>query len=98
MLKKFKIVVTNDTNLILCQSCLEDKSVVPLQVVHTDLCDPAPCQSIDGYKYNVVFIDECTRFCWIIPLINKSKLSSTVVSFYHFVYTQFTTKIKTLQS
>lgn len=60
MLKKFKISVINNTNLILCQSCLEGKSVVPLQVVHTDLWDPAPCQSIDGYKYNVVFVDECT--------------------------------------
>lgn len=91
MLKKFKIAVINNTTPILCQSCLEGKFVVYLQVVHTNLWDFAPCQSIDGYKFNVVFIDECTQFCWIIPLINKSDLSSTVVSFYHFVCTQFTT-------
>ncbi|KAM1496471.1 hypothetical protein ACFXTO_031069 [Malus domestica] len=110
MLKKSNIVTVHDTPSTLCQHCLEgkfsklpfqsvqSKYVVPFEVIHSDLWGPAPCQSVDGFKYYVLFIDECTKFSWIFSLINKSDFFPTFVSFYHSVCTQFTTKIKTFQS
>ncbi|CAN6718565.1 unnamed protein product [Malus baccata var. baccata] len=37
-----------------------NKSIIPFEVVHSDLWGPAPCKSVDGYRYYVVFIDDCT--------------------------------------
>jgi transposase InsO family protein len=94
----------------MCHPCLEgkfsklpfpqhvNKSVIPFETIHTDLWGPAPCTSVDGYRYYTIFVDECTRYCWIFPLVNKSDLFSTFVLFYSFVVNQFTSTIKTLQT
>ncbi|KAM0958955.1 hypothetical protein ACFX2C_024187 [Malus domestica] len=61
-----------------CKACLQgkfanlpfpslaSKSVVPFEVIHTDVWGPSPSLSIEGYRYYVSFIDEsfideCTR-------------------------------------
>ncbi|KAB2595380.1 hypothetical protein D8674_030830 [Pyrus ussuriensis x Pyrus communis] len=110
MLKHAHITCAKDVVSTVCQSCLEGKftrlpfsprtlqSSIPFEIVHSDLWGPAPCSSIDGFKYYVTLIDECTRFCWIFPLINKSDFFDTFVSFCSFVNTQFSTTVKILQS
>ena len=84
MLSKANIRCSKDDIPIVYHSCLEGKftklpfhssthqSQIPFEVVHSDLWGPAPCNSIDGFKFYVIIIDECTRFCWVFPLINKS--------------------------
>ena len=74
------------------------KSVNPFEIVHSDVWGPAPCVSVEGFKYYVTFIDECTRFCWIFPICNKSDVGATFVSFYNFVVNQFNASVKVLQS
>jgi hypothetical protein len=110
MLHKANVHVPKTTSPIMCHPCLEgkfsklpfpqhvNKSVIPFETIHTDLWGPAPCPSIDGYRYYTIFVDECTRYCWIFPLVNKSDLFSTFVLFYSFVVNQFTSTIKTLQT
>jgi len=95
---------------LMCHPCLEGKfsklpfprhvnrSVIPFHTIHTDLWGPAPSISVDGYRYYTIFVDECTRYCWIFPFVNKSDLFSTLVDFYSFVSTQFASIIKTLQT
>ena len=34
----------------------------PFELVHTNLWGPAPLDSINGYKYYVIFVDHYTRF------------------------------------
>ena len=74
-----------------------NKSITPFDIIHTDLWGHAPSILVDVYRYYTIFVYECTRYCWIFPLVNKSKLFSTFVVFYSFVSTQFASTIKTLQ-
>ncbi|KAM1789190.1 hypothetical protein ACFX11_039377 [Malus domestica] len=110
MLKQANILCSKSSFSVMCSSCLEgkfcklpfslstNKSVKPFAVIHSDLWGPSPFVSIDGYRYYVIFVDECTRHCWLFPLINKSDVFTTFVAFYSFVLTQFATVIQTLQS
>lgn len=75
-----------------------NKSVNSFNTIHTDLWGPAPCCSFDDYRYYTVFVDECTRYCWLFPLINKSDLFSTFVVFHSFICTQFSATIQVLQT
>ena len=43
----------------------------PFELVHTDLWGPAPIDSINGYKYYVIFVDHFTRFTWMYLLTSK---------------------------
>ncbi|KAM1547885.1 hypothetical protein ACFX1Z_009145 [Malus domestica] len=110
MLHKSKMSVVKDTSPMVCQSCMEEKfaklplqsvstrSVIPFEVIHSDLWGPTPCISIDGFRYYAIFVDECTRFCWMFTLLNKLDLHSVFATFYQFVYTQCSAKIKILQN
>lgn len=94
----------------MCRSCLDGKftklpflsshtkSAIPFEIVHSDIWGPAPCTSIDGYKYYVTLIDECTRFCWLFHLSHKSDFYDVFINFCAFFSTQFSTSVKTLQS
>lgn len=109
MLKKSNVSFVADTIPILCHRFLEgkftklpfnndvSKYVSPFEIVHSDVWGPAPCVSIEGFKYYVTFIDECTRYCWIFPIINKNEVCSTFISFYKSTLNQFNVSIKVLQ-
>jgi hypothetical protein len=55
-------------------------------------------QSISGFKYYVVFIDDWSRFTWIHPLHRKSEVFENFIKFKLLVENQFSTKIKQIQS
>lgn len=94
----------------ICTYCLEgkmhrlpfpasvSKSTVPFYKVHSDVWGPVPCLSLEGYRYYVTFIDDCTKFMWIFPLINKSEVLTQFMKFCAFVKTQFNSHIKIFQS
>lgn len=33
---------------------------------------PAPVQSIDGFRYYIIFVDHYTKYIWFFPLKAKS--------------------------
>lgn len=68
-----------------------------LQLIHTDVWT-SPVQSVSGYKYHVVFIDDFSRFTWIYPLYTKFAVFDHFVKFKLLVENQFSTTIKQLQS
>ena len=68
------------------------------ELVHVDLWGLVPFDSVNGYKYYVLFVDHFTRFTWLYLLINKSKVYSKFVLFHAMVKTQFSSTIKTLRS
>jgi hypothetical protein len=110
MLNKAHIPVPKTSSPIMCHPCLagkvrklpfpqhHHKFNSPFATIHTDLWGPAPCLSVDGYRYYTIFVDECTRFCWLFPLVNKSDLFSTFAAFYNLLVTQYSATIKILQS
>ena len=66
--------------------------------VHFDVWSPAPFVGGNGFRYFVIFVDECTRMTWIYFLRHKSEVFDKFASFFKLVQTQFHTNIKTLRS
>lgn len=101
MLKQSNIPTSFDHVSSVCKSCLEgkfakllfvflaNKTVQPLEVIHSDVCEPSSTVFIEGYKFYVSFVDKCTRFTWIFPLINKSEVFSVFVNFHSFLILNF---------
>lgn len=54
---------------------------IPLQTLHIDMWGSAPVKSIAKFRYYVSIVDECIRFTWFYPMINKSKFSPFLLSF-----------------
>ncbi|KAK1408669.1 hypothetical protein QVD17_40643 [Tagetes erecta] len=95
---------------ILCSACeMAKSSRLPfpinnqralniLDLVHCDLWGPSPVTSHDGYRYYVLFVDDHSRFTWLYPLRAKSEFHNILGIFLKLVQTQFSTKLKTLQT
>lgn len=72
--------ITRSSFLVHSTRCL-----FPFDRIHTDAWGLSLVKSIEGYKYYVVFVGDCTRFVWIFPLFNKSEVFSIFVKFYQFI-------------
>ncbi|KAG8493422.1 hypothetical protein CXB51_010995 [Gossypium anomalum] len=60
-----------------------------------DVCET---QSLNGSRYFILFIDDCSRYCWIYFLKNKSEVASVFWKFKAVVETETGCKLKTLRS
>lgn len=69
-----------------------------LEVMHTDLCCPAPRTSLDGASYYMTFIDDYTRKIWVYFLKNKSVAFVTFWQWKTLVENETDLKVKCLQS
>ena len=73
-----------------CQMCVQSKqtrkphkaaearSLVPLELVHSDLCEMNGVLTKGGKRYFMTLIDDSTRFCYVYLLKSKDKV------FHHF--------------
>ena len=43
-----------------------------LYLIHSDVAGPIPTTSINGFRYFLTFINDCSRFCWIYFMKEKS--------------------------
>ncbi|KAM2035287.1 hypothetical protein ACFX16_038395 [Malus domestica] len=110
MLTNAQLQISIDTCPSLCPACIhgktsrlpfhvkQERSKVLFEKIHLDVWGPSPQKSIEGFRYYISFIDDCSRFVWIYPMINKSDAFSIFCKFYAFVVTQFNGSIKYLQS
>ena len=64
------------------------RSQIPLYRIHCDLAGPFPTQSIGGYLYTMVLIDDATRKNWIILLKCKSHAFNAFKQFHMMITTQ----------
>ncbi|KAI5353156.1 hypothetical protein L3X38_006049 [Prunus dulcis] len=110
MLQDSALSVSVDSSQALCTACLHGKmhklsfpkdhvkSNVPFQRIHSDVWGPSRQKSIDGFRYYVSFIDECTSYLWLYPLFNKSGVFEEFHKFYALVTNQFKATIQYFQS
>jgi GAG-pre-integrase domain len=75
-----------DVSNFTCETCVKAKShrvsykqsfnkcSEPFDLIHSDVWGPAPIDSIAGYKWFVLFIDDCTRMTWIYLLKRKEEV------------------------
>ncbi|KAI5327629.1 hypothetical protein L3X38_027025 [Prunus dulcis] len=110
MLQASAVSVSPDSVSALCSACLFGKmhrlpfpsehvrSKIAFQRIYSDVWGPSRNKSIDGYRYYVSFVDECTGFLWLYPLLNKSGVFEIFLKFYAFICTQFGAHLQYFQS
>ena len=93
-----------------CRACLQGKQVrIPfkrsnwrasekLQLIHTDVCGPMPEESLNGSKYLITFIDDCTRMCWVYFMKTKAEVNEIFFRFKREVEKESGCNIKTIRS
>jgi len=103
---------TSNNDIVDCASCKLGKSKTlpfplhktrttkPFELVHTDAWGVTLVISHEHYRYFVTFIDidDFTRFTWVYFLRSKSEVFSMFKALLALVETQFSAKIKILQS
>ncbi|CAL2255962.1 unnamed protein product [Prunus armeniaca] len=94
----------------LCSACLQGKMhrlpfpvrhcryEIPFHTVHSHVWGPSHYKSVEGYRYFVSFLDECTGYLWVYPLFNKSEVFSKFLQFHALIQNQFSAAIKCFQS
>ncbi|GJS67664.1 ribonuclease H-like domain-containing protein [Tanacetum coccineum] len=65
-------------------------------IIHSDLWT-SPISSESGIKYYAIFLDHFSYYVWVYPLLHKSDLFDTFVTFRAYVNKQFNGDIKALQ-
>jgi hypothetical protein len=101
---------TSNNDIVDCASCKLGKSKTlpfplhktrttkPFELLHIDVWGIAPVISHKHYRYFVTFIDDFTHFTWVYFLRSKSEVFSVFKALLALVETQFSAKIKILQS
>ncbi|KAG8499326.1 hypothetical protein CXB51_005873 [Gossypium anomalum] len=62
------------------------------------ICGPMKTTSLNGNRYFAVFIDDCTRFCWVGFLKQMSDVANFFCKFKALVENQDSCKLKSLRS
>jgi hypothetical protein len=95
MKKLLNIPLHGKNDISGCDTCIQAKhqqkfqrsvpstrSTVPFELIHSDLCGPLN-HSVGGASYYIVYIDDCTRWTEVYPLIGKTAAEITA-KFQHF--------------
>jgi transposase InsO family protein len=99
-----------DISTLHCETCIQAKSHrvsyktslskcnEPIVLIHSDVWGPSPVSSICGYKWFVLFIDDCTRMIWIYLLKGKEEVGHVFKNFLTMIQNQFGKNIKYFRS
>ena len=70
----------------------------PLQLLHMDLFGPMSIQSLGGFHYVFVLIDDFSRFTWVTFLVHKSEAPKFFIDFYKRVEKEMESSIVKIRS
>ncbi|XP_019086343.1 PREDICTED: uncharacterized protein LOC109126896 [Camelina sativa] len=73
-------------------------SPFPFDLVHLDIWGPFSIESVEGFRYFLTIVDDCTRATWVYLLRNKSDVTSIFPAFIQYVFTQYKKKIKKIRT
>ena len=76
----------------------EARSLAPLELIHSDLCEMNGVLTKDGKKYFMTLIDDSTRFCYIYLLKSKDEALHNFKIYKAEVENQLERKIKRVRS
>ena len=68
-----------------------------LDLIHSDVAEPIPTKSINGCRYLLTFIDDCSRYCSIYFMKHKSKVFDNFKVFKDMDENSFSKKIKSIR-
>ncbi|PKU86287.1 Retrovirus-related Pol polyprotein from transposon TNT 1-94 [Dendrobium catenatum] len=102
--------ITHVSNNFSCISCTISKchkslfnksnsvSLAAFDLIHSDVWGPAPENSMDGFRYYVISIDDFTRFSWLYLMKSKQETLSKFRLLLQLISTQFKTTPKAFRS
>ena len=82
----------------MCLGPTGHQTSAPLELVFSDVWDPAPMLSSDGFRYFVIFVDAHMKFIWFYPLVLKSDVFNVFHQFQVIIERQSSRKIKFVQT
>ena len=75
-----------------------NKSIIPFELIHSDVWGPSREPTGLGMRYFVLFIDDCTRLTWVALLKTKDEVFPAFQAFHTLIQTQYNSTIKVLRS
>ncbi|PKU78648.1 Retrovirus-related Pol polyprotein from transposon TNT 1-94 [Dendrobium catenatum] len=102
--------INHISNKFSCASCTMSKchkspfnknnsvSHAAFDLIHSDVWGPAPVNSLDGFRYYVIFVDDFTRFSWLYLMTSKQETISKFRLFHQLIQTQFNITPKAFRS
>lgn len=96
--KKCDSCIVRKTHQSSYPSSINKESLMPLDLLFTDVWGPAPMTFAFGTRFYVLFVDKSTRYNWIFPIERKSQVKETFIKFKNRVELQFDRKICVVQS
>ena len=102
--------IGNPTKPLVCEGCIFGKShrlKFPVgggradnvgDLIHADVCGPMHVPTPEGYRYFVLFKDDCSRFSVVKLMKNKNEAGAHFVEFAEWIYTQTGRRIKVLRT
>ena len=73
-------------------------SLKSFDLLHIDIWGPYHIPTVEGYRYFLTLVDDCTRTTWIYLMRSKSDTRPLLTSFITMIHTQFHTVIKQIRS
>ena len=73
-------------------------SSTSFELLHVDIWGPYHVPTIEGYKYFLTLVDDCTRTTWIYLMKSKSDTRPLLISFITMIQNQFNTMLKHIRS
>jgi transposase InsO family protein len=70
----------------------------PLEMLHMNLFGPIAYISIGGNKYDLVIVDDYSRFTWVLFLQDKSETQEVLKKFLRRAQNKFDAKVKKIRS
>ncbi|KAJ0615698.1 putative RNA-directed DNA polymerase [Helianthus annuus] len=98
------------SNVLSCETCVLAKSHrqtfkpnntrvnLPFSLIHSDVWGPAEVNGGQGFRFFLLFVDDCTRMSWVYFLKHKSEVFKFFTIFHAMVQTQYKTNIQILRS
>ena len=75
-----------------------NKTTEPFTLIYPDVWGRAPVSTLAGYRWFVIFVEDCSRMTWLYLMTNKNDVYECFRSFHKMVQTQFSAKVKVLKS
>jgi hypothetical protein len=66
-----------------------NRSLVPFIVIHSDVWGPSNVPTLNGSRWFVTFIDDCTRVMWACLIKSKGEVNMLFQQFYRMICTQY---------
>ena len=75
-----------------------NKNVILFSLIHSDVWGPSTVTTSSGYRWFVIFVDDCTHMTWLYQMKTKDEVFPIFQTFHTMIQTEFSTKIRVFRS